>query len=371
MRAGSHFHLTTPAFHPLQESSRRGGGHTLTAFVRAAALMHFGELARQVGLNPQLLLQEIGLDRRALTEPDLRVPADKVAAVLERAAERSGIANFGLRMAESRQLSDLGALSLLIGHLPTLRTVLATMAQYRDLLNESLVLHVEETGNLAILREELVIDGTAPLRQAHELAVGTLFRMLRSLLSENWLPLSVHFVHSAPPELSVHRRLFGPKLVFDDEFNGIVCESSDLDRRNPAADPVLARYARQFIDTLPHAEQASTTQEVRKTIYLLLPLGRASIAEVAEGLALNVRRLQRLLAAEGSEFQSLLSGIRRDVAVRYMSSQRHSLTEVAEMLGYNRLSSFTRWFVREFGLPPSEWQNLRGRTRQSRREPSK
>ena len=371
MRAASRFSFDDTGFSFTIGKFAPRGGHTLTAFVRAAALMHFGEQARQVGLNPHLLLQEIGLDRRALTEPDLRVPADKAAAVLERAAERSGIANFGLRMAESRQLSDFGALGLLIGHQPTLRAVLATMAQYCDLLNESLVLHVEETGNLAILREELVIDGAAPLRQAHELAVGTLFRMLRSLLGENWLPLSVHFAHSAPPELSVHRRLFGPKLVFDDEFNGIVCEFSDLDRRNPTADPVLARYARQFVDTLPHAEQASTTQEVRKAIYLLLPLGHASIAGVAEGLALNVRRLQRLLAAEGSEFQSLLTGIRRDVAVRYMSSQRHSLTEVAEMLGYNQLSSFTRWFVREFGLPPSEWQNLRGRTRQSRRERSK
>jgi hypothetical protein len=135
--------------------------------------------------------------------------------------------------------------------------------------------------------------------------------MLRALLRGNWLPLSVHFVHAPPPDLGVHRRLFGPKLVFDDEFNGIVCTSSDLDRRNPAADPGLARYARQFVDTLPHAERQSTTQEVRKAIYMLLPLGYASISGVAEGLALNVRRLQRLLAAEGSEFQSLLTSVRR------------------------------------------------------------
>lgn len=339
----------------------------MTALVRAAALMHFGELARQVDLSPQLLLRETRLDRRVLAEPDLRVPASKVAAVLERAAEQSGIPNFGLRMAESRQLSDFGPLSLLMSHLPTLRAVLTTMAQYRNLLNESLVLHVEETGNLAILREELVIDGVAPLRQAHELAVGTLCRMLRSVLGRNWLPLSAHFTHSAPPDLGVHRRLLGPKIVFDDEFNGVVCAAADLDRSNPTADPGLARYARQFVDALPHAKRHSTTQEVRKAIYLLLPLGRASIAGAAEGLGLNIRTLQRRLTEEGSEFQNLLAGVRRDLAVRYMASSRHSVAEVTAMLGYSRHSSFTRWFAAEFGVPPSEWREVRHRARSTRR----
>ncbi len=328
----------------------------MAAVVRAAALMHFGELARQVGLNPQQLIGEAGLDRRVLNEPDMRIPASKVAAVLELAAERSGVPNYGLRMAESRQLADLGAVGLLISHQPTLRAVLATMMHYGHLLNEALALHVEEAGDLVIVREELAIEHAGPLRQAHELAIGTLFRTLRALLGRNWLPLGVHFAHSAPADRSVHRRLFGPKLVFDGDFNGIVCASRDLDRANPAADPGLARYARQFVDTLPLAERQSVTQDVRKAIYLLLPLGRASIPAVAETLGVSVRRLQRQLAAEQTEFQRLLASVRRDLAVRYISSGRLSLTEVAEMLGYNRLSSFTRWFAAEFGVPPSEWR---------------
>jgi AraC-like DNA-binding protein len=340
----------------------------MAAFVRAATLMHFGKVAGQVGLNPRFLLREAGLDLRVLTEPDMRVQADKVATVLERAAERSGIASFGLRMAELRQLSDFGALGLLISHQPTLRAVLATMAQYRDLMNEALALHVEESGGLVILREELSIDGAAPLRQAHELAVGTLSRTLRALLGRNWLPLGVHFAHSAPLDSGIHRRLFGPKLVFNSDFNGVVCTAQDLDRLNPKADPGLARYARQFIDTLPHAGRQSTTQDVRKAVYLLLPLGRASLSGVGEYLGSNNRRLQRQLAAEGSEFQALLAGVRRDLAVRYMCGTRHSLTEVTEILGYNRLSSFTRWFAGEFGIAPSRWRKLPGRTRSSHRK---
>jgi AraC-like DNA-binding protein len=325
----------------------------MTAFVRAAALMNFPEVARQFGLDPERLVREAALDPRALADPDLRVPAEQVAAVLETAAVRSACPTVGLRMAESRKLADFGATSLLITHQPTLRAALKTIAQYRHLLNEALVLQIEDSGDLVILREELVIASRVPLRQAHELAVGTVFRTCRALLGGGWSPLGVYFTHAAPSDTSIHRRLFGPRVHFESDFNGIVCVAADLERPNPTADPRLAEYARQFLKTLPHAERGSTTHEVRTAIYLLLPTGRASIVEVAAGLGINLRTLQRQLAAERTEFSALLAEVRRELAERYLASPTRSLTQIAEMLGFGRLSSFTRWFVAEFGEPPS------------------
>jgi AraC-like DNA-binding protein len=328
----------------------------MVTHVRAAALSNFAEVARQVGLEPRTLLREAGLDPRVLTDPDQRVPAATVVWLLETAAARSGCQTFGLRMAESRRLADFGAVSLLMAHQPTLRDALETTMRYRYLLNEALAMQVEEYGELVILREELVIEGVKTSRQAYELAIGALFRMFSAQLGPRWRPYGVKFAHGAPDDLNVHRRIFGPNVEFDSEFTGIVCWGADLDRPNPAADPALAQYARQFVEGLDAARSGSMALEVRKAAYLLTPLGRASISQIAEAVGLNVRTLQRRLDAEGEAFSDLLNGVRRDLAVRYLASPAYSMTEIARLLGYAQLSSFTRWFIGEFAEPPSRWR---------------
>ncbi len=328
----------------------------MTILVRAAALSNYAEVARQVGLDPNRMLRRVGLDPAVLNNPDSRISVAVVAALLEASAEQSGCISFGLRMAESRQLSDFGAISLLLKHQRTLRDILAIIARYRQLLNEALAIHIEEVNDLVIIREELVSEDNLASRQSYELAVGTVFQMFRALLGDRWQTESVHFTHAAPQDLRVHRRLFGLNVRFASDFNGIVCAAADLDQPNPGADPVMASYARQFLETLPKAELGSATLDARKAIYLSLPLGNASIEQIASGLGLNVRTLQRRLDTEKTCFSDLVNEVRRDLVVRYLSNKSYSMLQVAEMLGYSQLSSFTRWFATEFSEPPTQWR---------------
>jgi AraC-like DNA-binding protein len=129
-----------------------------------------------------------------------------------------------------------------------------------------------------------------------------------------------------------------------------------MDAPNPTADPILAHYAEQFVRTLPNADRQSLSHEVQKAIYILLPVGEASIGRVAASLGLNERTLQRRLAIEGGDFTSLLSQIRRDLTVRYVANERLPLSRVAGLVGYTRQSSFNRWFAEEFGVSPSGWR---------------
>jgi AraC-like DNA-binding protein len=323
--------------------------------VRAASLSHYLEVAESVGLDPLPPLRAAGISRAWLAVPDHPVPTDAVVNLLDASAAASGCESFALRMAQARQLADLGVLSLLISHQRTLRDVLNTMMQYRDLLNESLALDLEEAGRVSVLREE-VITRSPVARQANELAVAVLFRLCRSLLGESWQPHSVHFTHAAPADPRVHRRFFRCKLVFDAEFNGIVCATTDLDVPNPLADPAMADYAARFLAQLPAAQGGSVVADVRRCIYLLLPLGRASIVQIAESLGLNVRTLQRRLDDSGLAFGELVAEVRRELAPRYIGNPRYPMARVAEQLGYAQPSSFTRWFAAEFGMPPVQWR---------------
>ncbi len=257
----------------------------LDTLVRAAALTNFFEVARDLGLNPQPLLREARLSRALLSDPDQRVSVNAGARLLELAAQASGCETFGLRMAESRQLSDFGVMSLLISQQPTLRDALATIIRYRHLVNESLAILLEDAGKVVVIRQEVVLD--TPSRQASELALGVVFRLCRALLGAHWHPLNVNFTHAAPVDLQVHRRLFGCPLEFDSEFSGITCLSADLDAAIPTADPGMARYAQRFVDTLPRVNAPSIGRDVRSAVYLMLPMGRATCDGVAQGLGLS------------------------------------------------------------------------------------
>jgi AraC-like DNA-binding protein len=79
---------------------------------------------------------------------------------------------------------------------------------------------------------------------------------------------------------------------------------------------------------------------------------------VATCLGVPLRTLQRRLIAEGQPFSGLLNEARRDLAVRYLANSNQSITAVAQLTGYSALSSFTRWFVCEFGMSPKRWRRM-------------
>jgi len=328
----------------------------MAALVRAASLGNYAEVARRLGLDPERMIRAAGINPAHLADPDLRIPTAVVMGLLEASAQKADCPTFGLQMAESWRMSDFGAISLLLTHQRTLREALAATIRYRHLLNDSITLEIEEAGHLVIVREELVVDGAVSSRQGTELAIGVIFRMFRALLGAEWKPRSVCFTHPAPADLGVHRRVFGPAVHFRADFNGIVCAAEDLDRPNPGADPAMAGHALRYVESLPGAQQPSTAQEVRRSIHILLPRGRASVEQVAQALGTHPRVLQRQLEASGDSFSALLNETRRELAVRHLENPAYSLTQVAELLGYGFPSSFTRWFVSEFGQSPASWR---------------
>jgi AraC-like DNA-binding protein len=326
---------------------------------RAAALSNFVDVARQVGIDPFRALRRAGIDQRALADPELRIPTAVVNGLIEDAAAESGCPTFGLRMGEMRRLSDMGAISLLVSHQPTLRDVVATVLTYRRMFNDALFLDMEETSDVAILRQLLVVDDARPTVQANELQSSILFRVFRAILGQRWRPLSVNFTHDAPADLVVHRRVFGAIVEFRSQFNGMVLAAADLDRAGASADPAMARHAELIVGTLLNPGQDDGLQQVRKAVRQLLPEGKASLAHVAQSVGLNERTLQRRLAADQVQFSEIVHGVRRELAEGYLADPAVSVTEVARLLGYGQISSFTRWFVAEFGAPPRQWRKER------------
>jgi AraC-like DNA-binding protein len=322
--------------------------------VRAASLIKYAEVAREAGLDPYRMLSDFRLPPRCLQDPELTVPVDAVRQLLEGSAERSGIESFGLRMAETRRLSDLGPLGLLVREQPTLRQALDAFVKEGRRLNEALYLTVEESGDVVVLREELIVGRTGPVRQSTELAIGVAFRVLRAFLGPDWRPRRVCFAHDAPADRSVHERVFGRNVEFGHDFNGIVCARSDLEAPNPNADPGIARLARQMLAASEKQEaEPAMAMRVRDLVVALLGTGTCTIDRVAQHLGVDRRTIHRHLLREGENFSGIVDAVRRELAARYVGDGRRSLAEVSSLLGFSAPSGFSRWYRQQFDAAPS------------------
>ena len=327
--------------------------------IRSAVLNNYVEVARSVGLDPYRLLAEFRLPPAALNDPEVKVSAAAVGRLLEESAARSGKLDFGLRLADKRTVANLGALALLVREQPTIRKALDVMAGYMFLHGKSLLLSMKEHDGEVHLSLAFDVSRPVPIRQGVELGIGFLHRSLRQLFREHWKPQMVCFTHAGPAKKDAYRKFFGTDVLFNQDFNGIVCRSRDLDADVPAADAKMARYVKQYLDTIATRRNTTMTANVRECIYTMLPSGLCSADKVAARLGVDRRTVHRHLAREGQTFSSVVDSVRAELVTRYIENRDRPLASVSELLGFSALSAFSRWFKNQFGCNVTEWRTGR------------
>lgn len=323
--------------------------------VRAASLTGYFTVAEQLGLDVVPLLRRLGLTRSMMSDPEQMLPARRIVELLEESAKASGCITFGLRMASQRQLSDIGMISLLIIHQPTLGDALEVLSEYRNSLNSNLTLQMEDHDDTIFLREHFALDPPLHSRQVSDLALGVLYKMCRSVMPESWRPQCVCFSYErpGPSDRQVYERLFDCPLHFRSDFDGIVIDRADMSRKNPLSNMALAMHARELVCGMISPTSRTVAEQVEQSIRILLPSGRASIGEVAHALGTNVRTLQRRLEREDAAFSSLLDRVREQQVRQHFASRNLRLTDVAHLLGYSSLASFSKWHRSRFNQTPT------------------
>jgi len=322
---------------------------------RSQILTGYAPLARSLGLVPERLLKSVGLDLASASELDARISAPAFADLLERSAAAAKVEDFGLRLAESRDLGILGPIGIVLHQEPDLRSALQSLIRYLPVHNESLVLRLEESGDIAMLVLEVRSAGLARVRQVIELSQGAFFRILRRLAGADWQPHRVCFEHDAPASATMYRSFFRCRVDFGQDMNAIVFSAADLDAPLAMSDAVLARYAHRYLDSMMEHRGASAGEKVRELIRVSLSSGRCRTDSVARGLGVDRRTVYRYLSESGECFSSVLNEVRADVARRLLQGRR-PVHDVADMVGFSGTAAFTRWFTRYVGCNPTRWR---------------
>ena len=332
-------------------------GAVVAHLIRSGIFTAYPDVARECGLVPNRLLRSVGLGAAVLVDPDNQLPLTNAMRLLELSAMESGAEDFGLRLAERHQLSHLGPIGLVIREEPTLGSVLRALERHFRLFSEAVLFRLELTSEVITVHAGVIGSEGRAGRQATELVIGILYRTLRNLLGNRWTPAHICFSHPAPRGQTSHRRIFRRSYDFGCDFNGIVCDAKDLNTRIASADPIMARYVRDYVESLRGGPEVLTSDRVRKIVFALLPTGRCTGEAVAQLMNLDRRTVNRQLMREGETYWTIVNSVRLDLAKRHIATERRSFSDTADLLGFSGLSSFSRWFRSEFGCAASTWKD--------------
>ena len=324
--------------------------------LRSSSLTNFMEVTRAAGLDPYRQLRQAGISKSALLDPDIMIPAKSVMRLLEESARAAGMEDLGLRMAETRQMENLGPLAIALREEPTLRKALHSLAHHLGMYNGSMRLHIEEGSGVAVLRQDVIDGAPWSLRQTAELVAGVICRLLKQVLGAHWQPRSICFAHSAPASLATHRRMFGSAVRFYQDFDGIVLAGADLDAAIHSYDPLMASHARQFLHTKLAQTDAPMPDKVKKLVFALLPTGECVAKRVAEQLGVDRKTMYRHLAYHHQTYSGIVDTVRVDLVHRYIANRARAISDVAPLLGFSSPSAFSRWFTGRFGCSVSTWR---------------
>src|SRR6266446_2248084 len=118
------------------------------------------------------------------------------------------------------------------------------------------------------------------------------------------------------------------------------------------------RVAARRVELARRPGNTSVVEDVRTALRKRISVERPSVAKVAKELALSSRSLQRRLEELGTSYQAVLGDVRRETALRLLESTDLDAGQVAFLLGFAELNSFTRAFRAWEGTTPSRWRAL-------------
>ena len=116
----------------------------------------------------------------------------------------------------------------------------------------------------------------------------------------------------------------------------------------------LTEHAEKYLKSLNN--QDNLVDQLKRMLADLMACGEANADSACRALRLSRRTLQRRLKAEKTSFQKVLKEVRAELAVRYLSDRRLKSLEVAMLLGYSNLSSFTTAFKSWYDMPPAAYR---------------
>jgi AraC-like DNA-binding protein len=261
----------------------------------------------------------------------------------------------GLRLATETRVHEYDISSLAALHSPDVRTALDKIARYKRLCGpKSLTIDVD--GNeVAIGTTWQHASRPAPARLV-DASFASLLVLLQRGTGLPVAPKRVELSRTRSDEAML-MRFYGSPVRFRAGRDVLILDKRVLATPFVTHNDDLLQVLIPSLDArLAPLEARSFLDGVRAVVARRMSGERPSVEKVARELALSSRSLQRRLGELGVSYQQVLDDVRHETAVRLLRTTQLEVSEIAFLLGFAELNSFTRAFRMWERMTPHRWR---------------
>jgi AraC-like DNA-binding protein len=331
-----------------------------TPYINSSFLTGFSQLVISKGGNPVDLYEQAGLDKDVFLEENLQsreiknllIPFDKFVDLLEITSQQLKFPDVAMTLARQQNMMILAPLrSQLVDCKNVLQTV-QVIVKYLKILVSSYQVEIKIEKHLSRISFFVDSERIKNLVQYQDYAMASAVSILHGMLGGSFPLRSCYFLRDEtdPERIAEYTRYFGCPVAFNSHELALTAESSLLEKD---VTPLINEIDSQVNLALSSAN-TDLVANVSRIISLSLPNGNSSIKEVAASMNYSQRTLQRKLSDKNTSYRALLDAVRFNMANQYLKSTYYRLTDIALLLGYSNLSSFSRAYFRFTGIYPME-----------------
>ena len=275
--------------------------------------------------------------------------------IARRGLELTGKSWLGLEIGRTTPISFHGPLGYAAAASPNVRAAIDLTAKYIATRLEILeiVLEGSERNSTRLTMIDSIGWGDVGEYVAGHVVSALCFG-LETISGKALTGVRITFPFSAPPWEAAYRTcLPGAALEFGGTQTTLEVSAAFAATPCITADPFAFAQASRLCDLEAARRQRHESLAERVLKHLLNRQGRyPSLVEMAGELGMSSRTLLRKLKAEGTSYQRLLDDVRQEWVLWYLRQTDLPVEEVAERVGYQDASNFSRTCRRWFGLTP-------------------
>jgi AraC-like DNA-binding protein len=308
--------------------------------------------------DPEPYFRRARIDPRLINDPHARFSLSAIDKIYYELFETVNDPCMGLKLAGLWHPSHMASLGYAWLASSTLHTALNRLSRYVRIINDAISVSLEESGDNMVISISSD-DREIPTQYQEDSSSAILLTMCRANYGQELNPVSVSFKHAGSPCSGEYFSFFRCPVEFGAKHNQIILPLDVVNKQLTSSNPQLAQINDQvMINYLADLDKDDIIQQVKVAIIDQLPSGNVTDETISEAVYTSKRSLQRKLHEQGTTFKTILTEVRKELALKYIYDRKLTLTEISFMLGFSEMSSFSRAFKRWTGESPKEFRRL-------------
>lgn len=320
-----------------------------------ASVLLMTEYARSRGIAPQALLKGSRLTLTQLADADFIVLAAQELTVAANLLKLTGHeADLGLKLGLSYHLSAYGLLGYGLMSSATGADAMALARRYLPLTFTYVDIAFRRAGQHDLVSFEPSAELSSDLQRFFVgRAMGATCRVARDVIGGDFHLAQFNVADAAEP--GGKHEVLGAKVRHGQPGNTILFEHAQLARPLPQANAATAAMCERMCADLLARRRTRLDIGAFVSEYLSTHAfdGPPQLQDIAALLNTSERTLKRRLQEEGTSFRDLSNTVRKARAEALVAEGRLPIKEIAQMLGFSDLSSFSQAYKRWTGAAPS------------------